>query len=59
MSEIIENSIYENIKTILSLARAKAYSAVNYSMIEAYWNIGKIIVAARMETKKQNTDSHY
>ena len=32
------------IKQILKEARAKAYAAVNYSMLEAYWLIGKRIV---------------
>ncbi len=32
------------IKTILSQARQKAYSAINSAMVEAYWNIGKRIV---------------
>ncbi len=32
------------IKTMLSQARQKAYSAINSAMVEAYWNIGKRIV---------------
>jgi predicted nuclease of restriction endonuclease-like (RecB) superfamily len=32
------------IKQILKDARAKAYTAINYSMVEAYWLIGKRIV---------------
>src|SRR5215469_4279536 len=32
------------IKQILKEARAKAYAAVNHSMVEAYWLIGKRIV---------------
>jgi hypothetical protein len=32
------------IKKILREARTKAYAAVNYSMVEAYWLIGKRIV---------------
>jgi len=32
------------IKQILKEARAKAYAAVNSSMVEAYWLIGKRIV---------------
>lgn len=30
--------------SILAQARQKAYSAINYAMAEAYWNIGKRIV---------------
>src|SRR5690554_2264307 len=32
------------IKSILTQARQKAYSAINSAMVEAYWNIGKRIV---------------
>lgn len=39
--------IYDQIKDILLTARAKAYSAVNFAMVEAYWLIGKQIVEAQ------------
>ena len=42
-----EIQIYGQIKEILTVARAKAYSAVNFAMVEAYWLIGKQIVAAQ------------
>lgn len=37
------NFIYE-IKQIVTEARAKAYSAINSAMVEAYWLMGKRIV---------------
>jgi len=37
-------SLYQDIKRILENARAKVYTAVNFAMVEAYWNIGKSIV---------------
>jgi len=40
-------SIYSQVKEILTVARAKAYSAVNFAMVEAYWLIGKQIVEAQ------------
>ncbi|MDQ2087210.1 PDDEXK nuclease domain-containing protein [Herbivorax sp. ANBcel31] len=40
----LNKDIYEDIKRILEKTRAKAYSAVNFAMVEAYWNIGKLIV---------------
>ena len=40
-----DNQTYSQIKEILTTARAKAYSAVNFAMVEAYWLIGKQIVA--------------
>ncbi len=42
-----EKLIYGQIKDILSAARTKAYSAVNFAMVEAYWLIGKQIVEAQ------------
>lgn len=35
---------YSNIKEILEIARKKAYAAINFAMVEAYWEIGKRIV---------------
>lgn len=40
----MDMSLYDNIKTVLDTAKAKAYSAVNFAMVEAYWNIGRLIV---------------
>lgn len=37
-------NFYKHIKEILATARTKAYSAVNFAMVEAYWEIGKSIV---------------
>ena len=37
-------NLYQEIKRIWENARVKAYSAVNFAMVEAYWNIGKSIV---------------
>jgi len=39
-----ENNLYDQIKNILIAARSRAYSAVNFAMVEAYWLIGKQIV---------------
>ncbi|WP_160680908.1 PDDEXK nuclease domain-containing protein [Clostridium sp. C8-1-8] len=39
----LNNGFYENIKSTLLEARAKAYSAVNFYMVKAYWEIGRII----------------
>lgn len=42
--DLMDQRLYHDIKTILESARVKAYSAVNFAMVEAYWNIGKSIV---------------
>lgn len=35
---------YQSIAGILRAARANAYRAVNFAMVEAYWNVGRMIV---------------
>ncbi len=42
--EIMDLGFYSHIKEILSQARAKVYSTANFTMVEAYWQIGKSIV---------------
>ena len=36
--------IYSEIKETLLLSRNQAYSAVNFAMVQAYWQIGRIII---------------
>jgi predicted nuclease of restriction endonuclease-like (RecB) superfamily len=57
MSDLIktEDNLYGQIKEILTSARAKAYSAVNFAMVEAYWLIGQQIV----ETQGNNERAEY
>ena len=38
-----ENNLYESIKNEVTKARQKVYTAVNFAMVETYWNIGKQI----------------
>lgn len=42
--EIMDLEFYSHIKEILLSARTKVYSAVNFAMVEAYWEIGKSII---------------
>ena len=44
MDKLTNNDFYNNIKSILQVARDTAYKQVNFIMVEAYWNIGKTIV---------------
>lgn len=43
-NELMDMTFYNQIKEILSNARAKVYSAANFAMVEAYWEIGRSIV---------------
>ena len=40
----VKNDLYSKIKDVIEQSRSTAYKAVNFSMVIAYWNIGKIIV---------------
>jgi predicted nuclease of restriction endonuclease-like (RecB) superfamily len=42
-SKAIE-SLYKEVKYIIDEARNTAYKAANFAMVQAYWNIGKVIV---------------
>ncbi|MBZ9636173.1 YhcG family protein [Clostridium sp. FP1] len=45
--DISTNMLYENVKSTLEAARSKAYSSINFYMVKAYWEIGKIIYVAQ------------
>ena len=41
---IVPEGFYKQVSSILNAARDKAYTAINFTMVEAYWEIGKSIV---------------
>ena len=50
--EIQEKIIFEEVRKILQEARNKVYKATNNIMVEAYWNIGRIIVEKQSGNEK-------
>lgn len=52
MNEIVDSSIYEQIKEILDAARAQVYHSANSAMVKAYWSIGKKIYEACNENDR-------
>lgn len=38
------SDLYHSIATILRTARTNVYRAINFTMVEAYWNVGRTIV---------------
>jgi len=42
-NRIIDTQLYNNVREVLELARSKVFAAVNFAMVEAYWNIGRLI----------------
>lgn len=57
--EIVTKNLYEEIKTILDDARQKSYRAVNFLMVEAYWNIGRLIFEEEFKGKKRAEYGNY
>lgn len=51
----VQNNIYQEIKQILQQAKNKVYITANTAMVEAYWQIGKIIV----EKQNGNNKAEY
>ena len=45
------NTVYNKIREVLETARSYAYKSVNFAMVQAYWNIGRIIVEEEQKGK--------
>ena len=43
-TSIMPEELYEYITGVLDAARRRAYAAINFAMVEAYWEIGRSIV---------------
>jgi len=52
-SQIEIQQTYESIRNILYEARKYVSRAVNFSMVQAYWNIGKIIIEEEQHGKER------
>ena len=45
-------TLYNSVKQILQSARQTAYKAVNFAMVTAYWQIGKMITEDELKNKR-------
>ncbi len=52
----VNQEFYKKIKDVLEKARTISYQTVNFAMVQAYWNIGRIIVE---EEQKGETKAKY
>ncbi|TAN42561.1 MAG: DUF1016 domain-containing protein [Nitrospirae bacterium] len=52
-------STYQTIKEVLEQARAQSYRAVNFAMVQAYWNIGRIVVEEELKGKSKAEYGEY
>jgi len=46
-------TIYDSVKQILEEARSTAYRTVNFAMVKAYWEIGRVIVEEEQKGSKR------
>lgn len=49
----IPDPLYHALRDIIHNARTQAYRAVNHAMVEAYWNIGRLIVEEEQAGKSR------
>lgn len=49
----MRSEFYRSIAEILQTARQNAYRAVNFAMVESYWNVGKLIVEEEQRGKQR------
>lgn len=47
------DAVYKDIRAVLDKARSESLRTVNFVMVQAYWNIGRIIVEEEQEGKKR------
>ena len=47
------SDLYQSIVEVIRAARANAYRAVNFTMVEAYWNVGRKIVEEEQRGEKR------
>lgn len=53
------DKVYEQIREILANARTQAYRAVNFAMVQAYWEIGRVIVEEEQHGKARSDYGTY
>ena len=47
------DTIYSEIRAVLEKARSSAYRSINHAMVQAYWQIGYLIVEHEQEGKER------
>src|SRR4051812_1127934 len=56
MKTVKQSDLYSEIRTLLQQARQTAYRTVNFTMVLAYWQMGKLIVEYE---QKEKTNTGY
>lgn len=47
------NKLYDTINQIIEEARKTVYRTANFTMVQAYWNIGRVIVEEEQNGKER------
>ena len=50
----INSTLYKNISSVINTARNIAYKTINFAMVQAYWNIGRLIVEEEQSGKERS-----
>jgi predicted nuclease of restriction endonuclease-like (RecB) superfamily len=51
--KIVSSAFYNNIRNIIIEARKKAYRTINFVQVQAYWDIGRLIVEEEQKGEKR------
>jgi hypothetical protein len=51
--KIVSSVFYNNIRNIIIEARKKAYRTINFVQVQAYWDIGRLIVEEEQKGEKR------
>jgi hypothetical protein len=51
----VQETLYHDIRAVLLLARSSAYRAVHTAMVQAYWQVGRLIVEHEQGGRKRAT----
>jgi predicted nuclease of restriction endonuclease-like (RecB) superfamily len=52
-NDVVRPDFYRSVADVLRNARSNAYRAVNFVMVEAYWNVGRMIVEEEQQGEKR------
>jgi predicted nuclease of restriction endonuclease-like (RecB) superfamily len=53
MNDILDKNLINELKSIIQIAKIKVVTAVNTTMVQTYWQIGKILVEDEQQGKKR------
>jgi len=57
--EIMNRRFYENVKNVLVKARGNIYRTINFEMVTAYWDVGRLIIEEEQKGKQKSDYGEY